>query len=164
MLSINERLVRASFINASRKEVSDLTLPPNFGDVDFEVHDYFGWRDPKINRRAYVIVQRTDGPVGIMLQQTEAAPRFRAQCSWCQDVQLPNDVQFYSARRAGAAGRNGNTVGTLICANFECSANVRKLPPMAYIGFDVHAARNERIATLRLRSSAFVDAVIDGLG
>jgi hypothetical protein len=163
MLSIDEKTIRASFINASRKEVSDLTLPVNFGDVDFDSLDYFGWRDPKINRRAYVIVQRTDGPVGIMLQQTEAAPRFRAQCSWCQDVQLPNDVLFYSARRAGAAGRNGNTVGTLVCANFECSANVRKLPPMAYIGFDVQAARNERIATLRLRSTAFVDAVIDGL-
>jgi hypothetical protein len=163
MLSIDEKTIRASFINASRKEVSDLTLPVNFADVDFDSHDYFGWRDPKINRRAYVIVQRSDGPVGIMLQQTEAAPRFRAQCSWCQDVQLPNDVLFYSARRAGAAGRNGNTVGTLVCANFECSANVRKLPPMAYIGFDVQAARNERIATLRLRSTAFVDAVIDGL-
>jgi hypothetical protein len=163
MLSVNETMIRASFINASRKEVTDLTLPPRFDDVDFDLRDYFGWRDPKINRRAYVIVQRHDGPVGIMLQQTEASARFRAQCSWCQDVQLPNDVLFYSARRAGAPGRNGNTVGTLVCAHFECSANVRKLPPLAYIGFDTHAARDERIATLRVRAEAFVDAVINGL-
>ena len=67
-----------------------------------------------------------------------------------------------STRRAGQAGRNGDTLGTLVCANFECSSNVRKLPPMAYIGFDVEAARQKRIAGLQERSAAFASAVLEG--
>ncbi|MGO7983979.1 FBP domain-containing protein, partial [Rhizobium johnstonii] len=62
------------------------------------------------------------------------------------DVHLPNDVLFYTAKRAGQAGRNGDTIGTLACADFECSANVRKRPPVAYIGFDVEAARQQRMS------------------
>jgi hypothetical protein len=57
-------------------------------------------------------------------------------------------VIFSSAKRAGDAGRNGNTIGTLVCADFECAANVQKRPPSAYIGFDVEAARAHRIAAL----------------
>jgi hypothetical protein len=163
MRPIDEKTIRASFINASRKEVSDLTLPSGFFSTDFDTLQFLGWRDPKMNRRAYVVIPSANEAVGVLLQQTEASPRFRAQCSWCQDVQLPNDVLFYSARRAGAPGRNGNTVGTLVCANFECSTNVRKLPTMAYIGFDAQAARDERIATLQKRAAGFVDAVINGL-
>lgn len=155
MLSLTPKTVAPSFVNASRKEVTDITLPPGFDTLDFTRLDYLGWRDPKIGRRAYVVAPVDGEPVGVLLRQAEAAPRSRAQCSWCQDITLPNDVVLFSARRAGAAGRNGNTIGTLICAGFECSANVRKLPPMAYIGFDVEAAREQRIATLRLRASAF---------
>ncbi len=155
MLAVTESTIRDSFVNASKKEVSDLTLPENFETLDFEKLDYFGWRDRKIARRAYIAVETDSGLVCVMLKQAEASPRSRAQCSWCQDVTLPNDVVFYTARRSGAAGRNGNVVGTLICANFECSSNVRKLPPMAYIGFDAEAARIDRILTLQIRAADF---------
>ena len=155
MLAVTESTIRDSFVNASKKEVSDLTLPENFETLDFEKLDYFGWRDRKIARRAYLAVETDSGLVCVMLKQAEASPRSRAQCSWCQDVTLPNDVVFYTARRSGAAGRNGNVVGTLICANFECSSNVRKLPPMAYIGFDAEAARIDRILTLQMRAADF---------
>ena len=46
MRPIDERTLRASFINASRKEVSDLTLPAGFADLDFDRLDYLGWVDP----------------------------------------------------------------------------------------------------------------------
>jgi hypothetical protein len=164
MLPLDEKAVRAALVNASRKEVADLTLPAHFADIDWDALDYLGWRDPKIARRAYVAVVVDGSAVAVMLRQTEASPRARAQCSWCQDVQLPNDVVFFSARRAGAAGRNGDTVGTLICADFQCSVNVRKLPPSAYLGFDREAARDERIATLRERAAAFARVVVEGTG
>ena len=160
MLAIDEKNIRASFINASRKEVADLGLPAGFADLDWDRLDYLGWRDPKMPKRAYIVAALPDGPVGIMLKQADVAPRSRAQCSWCQDVQLPNDVVLYSARRAGAAGRNGNTVGILVCADFECSVNVRKRPPVAYIGFDVEAARDERIAVLRTRAADFARGML----
>jgi hypothetical protein len=69
-------------------------------------------------------------------------------------------VVLFSAQRAGASGRNGNTIATWVCAEFQCSVNVRKLPSMAYIGFDVDAARLERMAMLRTRSAGFVSEVL----
>jgi len=159
MFAVTEKTIRDSFVNASKKEVSDLSLPDDFDSIDFEKLDYFGWRDRKIARRAYLAVQTDDGLVCVMLKQAEASPRSRAQCSWCQDVTLPNDVALFTAKRSGAAGRNGNVIGTLICANFECSRNVRKLPPVAYLGYDVEAARLERIITLQIRASDFVAGI-----
>ncbi len=168
MLPLSESTIRASFVNATRKELNDLVLPPAFDELDWSRLDYLGWRDRKNPRRAFVVIPAVPGadpgdgwgdPVGIMLRQAEATPRTRAQCSWCRDVHLPNDVVFYSARRAGAGGRNGNTVGTLVCAEFECSANVRKTPPVAYVGFDVEAARAERIENLRMRAAGFAAEV-----
>ncbi|KPG83533.1 FBP domain-containing protein [Frigoribacterium sp. RIT-PI-h] len=166
MIPLTEKTVRASFVNASRKEATDLTLPPGFADLDWADLEYLGWRDPKLARRAYVVVPTLDadgrpGPAvaGVVLRQAEASPRQRAQCTWCQDVRLPADVLFYAAKRAGAAGRNGDTVGTLVCGGFECSDNVHVLPPEAYLGFDVEAARLERIASLRVRAAGFVENV-----
>ena len=46
-----------------------------------------------------------------------------------------------------------------MCAGFECSANVRKRPPLAYVGFDVEAARLERIEALRERATTFIRRV-----
>ena len=107
-------------------------------------------------RRAYVVAEIDDDNVGILLQRTEQRTAMRAQCSWCDDVTLRNDVQFFSARKAGAAGRNGDTIGTLICANFGCSANVRKLPPLAYEGYDRELARDLRMLRLREHVTSFV--------
>lgn len=156
MRPIDERVIRASFRNASRKEVSSLNLPLDFDEIDFEKIDFLGWFDPKMPRRAYVVAEIDDGNVGILLQRTEQRTAMRAQCSWCDDVTLRNDVQFFSARKAGAAGRNGDTIGTLICANFGCSANVRKLPPLAYEGYDRELARELRMLRLREHVTSFV--------
>jgi len=161
MLPLSDKTIRSSFVNASKKEISDLTLPVGFDQIDWDRLDFLGWRDPKFSRRAYVLVPPmadvSVGPVGIMLTSAEAKPTKRAQCSWCQDVSLPNDVLFYSARRAGAAGRRGDSVGTLICADFECSANVRRDPRVAYLGFDVEAARSARMAALVEHMTGFAE-------
>jgi hypothetical protein len=162
MLPLDVSSIRASFVNASRKEVSDLVLPAGFSDLDWDRSEFLGWRDPKAARRAYAVVPLPDGPVGILLRQAEASPRSRAQCSWCQDVELPNDVVFYSARRAGPDGRKGDTVGTLVCSEFQCCANVRRVPSTAAMGFDPDAVRASRIETLRERAVAFAGVVLTG--
>lgn len=164
MLPLDVRTLRSCLVNASRKEAADLT-PPDLAALDWDHLDLLGWRDPKLPRRAYVVVpahQDDDGglPRGVLLRQAEAVPRRRAQCAWCQDVTLPNDVVFYAARLAGAEGRQGATVGTLLCRDFECSRNVRVLPPLAYEGFDRETARQQRIAVLEERSRAFLAAVL----
>lgn len=77
----------------------------------------------------------------------------------CEDVRLPNPVAFFSARRGGAPGRRGDTIGTLVCEDFDCSANVRRPPPPAYLGFDVDAAVWLRVETLREHVANFARRV-----
>jgi hypothetical protein len=155
MLPLTESDIRASLVNASQREARDIRLPEGFADLAWDRLDFLGWRDPKAPQRGIVVVPVGDQPIGVLLQQATAAPRSRAQCSWCQDVRLPAPVVFYGARRAGSAGRNGNTIGTLVCADFECSANVRKPRPIPYLGFDPAAATVQLIEDLRTRVASF---------
>lgn len=159
MRPIDERAIRASFINASRKEVSSVSLPQGFADIDFDRIDYLGWSDAKFPRRAYVVTEVDGVLTGALLQRAEQRVLARAQCSWCEDVTLRHDVQLYSARKAGAAGRKGDTIGTLVCAEFDCSHNVRRLPPLAYEGFDRETARALRILRLQENVTGFLRAV-----
>jgi hypothetical protein len=156
MRPIDEREIRASFINASRKETSSITLPAGFAEIDFDRLDFLGWTDPKLPRRSYVVAEVEGVLTGALLQRAEQRIATRAQCSWCDDVTLRNDVQFFAARRAGAAGRNGNTIGTLVCSEFGCSRTVRLLPPLAYEGYDRETARDQRILRLQEHVTAFL--------
>ena len=166
MQPLTESAIRSSFVNASRKEVKDMTLPATFGDLtaeDWEELEFFGWRDPKFPKRAYAVLPRLDGdPVGISFKQTDASPATRPMCNWCRDVRLPNAVVFFSAKRTGDAGRRGNTIGILLCEEFQCSRNVRKDPPAPYDGFDVAAARVKRIEDLQLKVADFADGMLEG--
>ena len=109
------------------------------------------------------MIPAPDGePIGILLRQADATPRVRTQCSWCRDVRLPNDVVFYAAKLAGPAGKRGSTVGTLVCRDFQCSANVRRDPPRPFPGYDMDAARADRVDALRGASASFADRVRRG--
>ncbi|UFS58444.1 FBP domain-containing protein [Subtercola endophyticus] len=162
MLPLTEQEIRTSFVNASLKERTNLSLPPELSTLNWDKLDYLGWRDAKIPGLGYVFTHLDGVPMGIVLRQSDGKVRSRPQCAWCEDVLLPNDVVLFAAKRAGQAGRNGNTIGTLVCSHFECSANVRKRPPVAYIGFDVEAARQHRIEALRMHVQNFVRDVRDG--
>ncbi|QCR18208.1 FBP domain-containing protein [Agrococcus sp. SGAir0287] len=160
MQPIDGALVRASFVNVSKKERTSIPLPDL--DLDWSRLEYLGWRDARRPRVGFVIAQVDGEHLGVALQRTEAATRVRPQCSWCEDVTLPNDVVSFNARRAGAAGRKGDSMSTLVCAAFECSVNVRTLPTARSVGFDVEAAMERRIAALAEHVQGFVRAVRDG--
>ncbi|MCB2413940.1 FBP domain-containing protein [Demequina sp. TTPB684] len=160
MLPLTDKTIRASFMNASRKEASSLTLPADFDAIDWDRLDYLGWRDPKFDRRAYVIVPNLDGDLtGILLRHPGVARRNSAQCSWCSDTSIPNSVVMYNAKRSGESGRNGNTVGALVCEDFQCSRNARRPPIPWYEDFDVEAERRRQIEELQLRVAAFAARV-----
>lgn len=161
MNPLTEAAIRSSFVNASQRERKAIVMP-DLESVRWERLTYLGWRDRRSPQLGYVVIPIEDVPVGIIVREADTKTRTRPQCSWCEDVTLPNDVVFYVAKRAGAAGRNGNTIGTLACANFECSSNVRTLPPVAYLGFDVEAARDRRIVALGEHVRGFVGLVRDG--
>ena len=163
MLPLSEARIRASFLNTSLSERKSVSLPSSLESIDWGRLDFFGWRDPKLPQVGYVVLELDGADAGVLLRKSDAKPRSRAQCSWCTDVELPNEVVFFGARRAGAEGRRGDTVGTLACADFECSANVRRRPATAYIGFDVEAARQRRIEGLQSSIRGFVRGIRDGV-
>ncbi len=149
-------------INASQRERQNLSLPPDLDELDWDGLGFLAWRDRKFTNLGYVIVELDGAPTGILLRQADGRTRTRPQCSWCEDIELRNSVVFFSAKRSGEAGRRGDTVGTLVCAGFECAANVRKRPATAYVGFDVEAARQRRIEVLREHVQGFVRDIRDG--
>jgi hypothetical protein len=168
MLPLTENQIRTSFVNASRREAAQAALP-RLDALDWASLDYLGWRDRKAPLSAYVVLRLDDAddPVGVLLRSTENSPgraRRKAVCAWCTDVVATDDVTLYVARRGGAAGRKGDTIGTLICTHFVCSRNVRRRPTRSEIGDDADTRAAEvvdrRVAELRERSAQFVREVL----
>ncbi len=162
MLPLTEQQIRSSFINASLRERKSLTLPSNFDELSWENLDFLGWRDEKLPLIGYVVTFLDGEPVGIMFRKADGKTRSRPQCSWCEDVNLPNDVTFFNAKQAGPAGRNGDTISTLVCEKFECSVNVRTPQSLPYVGFDREAAIAHRIQVLQDHVQNFTQRVRDG--
>ncbi|AIY00077.1 hypothetical protein ART_0478 [Arthrobacter sp. PAMC 25486] len=162
LLPLTEKQIRSSFLNASQRERSNLNLPENFDSLDWENLDFMGWRDRKYPALGYVIGWVDGAPAGILFRHVEGRIRSRAQCSWCEDVTLPNEVVYFNAKRPGPAGRNGNTITTLMCTSFECSTNVRRPAPPAYVGFDVEAARQGRMHGLQQQVQNFMHNMLAG--
>jgi len=163
MLPLTEKQLRTSFVNASRREANDATLP-DLSALDWDRLDYLGWHDRRAPLSAYVVVELDDGPVGVLLRAADPPKvRRRTICAWCEDVVVTDDVSMYVARRAGASGKRGNTIGTLICTDFTCSRNVRRPPTRTEAGSDAEALREQivarRIAGLRERSVRFVEEI-----
>lgn len=162
MQAITLTQIRSSFINASRSEVARLTPPPGFDRLDWDALDVLGWRDPKMPLRGYLALRTTESRLVSVLLRAPAggARKNRAVlCELCRSVEATNEVLLWVARRAGAAGRNGNTVGTLICADFTCSANVRMAPPEGDMHPDPAAVVARQIDGLIARAGQFAERV-----
>lgn len=166
MQSLTDADIRASFSNASRREVREAILP-DLAEIDWDNIDFLGWRDRKKDNTAYVVLELDGTPVGVRFTAApRTGPRRRTLCAWCQDVIVADDVTMYVARRAGAAGRRGNTIGTLICTEFGCNGNVRRRPTVSEVGSTDETDRirliDKRIAVLRERSTDFIRQVLAG--
>lgn len=153
--------IRASFVNCSRREAAQAVVP-DLAAVDWDRLDYLGWTDPKNPRRAYVVALVDDRATGMVLRAADGTTRRNALCAWCEDVIATNEVALFVARLAGSAGRNGDTIGTLICADFACSRNARRRPTIAEAGEDAAAVVARRVAGVQERSARFVAAVARG--
>jgi hypothetical protein len=161
MQQITAQQIRSSFINASRSEAAKLNLPQDFDALEWASLDFLGWRDNKMPLRGYLVVPGPTGLTGIMLRAPEGGARKNRSvlCELCRDVFSKEDVLLWVAKRAGQSGRDGNTVGTLICADFLCSGNVRREPPANEINPDPAAVVLRQIDGLLARTSQFVDRV-----
>ena len=164
MNPLTEKQIRTSFINATRRETTQATLP-DLTAVRWYQLDYLGWRDRKAPLSAYVVLELAGEPTGILLRAgtpSATTVRRKAVCAWCRDLASVEAAMFV-ARRGGSAGRAGNTIGTLVCEDFSCSRNVRRPPTSSDAGSDAELIREliiqDRVAGLRERATRFVQEV-----
>lgn len=160
MQPLTHQQIIDSFRGVTRSELKRVTFPSGFDETDFEALDFYGWRDRKIPRRGYICVPHEGDLVALMLTRADAVPKRRAMCAWCRDVNLTSAAVMFSTRRAGPAGRRGDTIGVLVCEDFSCPRNARRLPPAFHKDTDLGALRDEAVAGLRHRVEAFVANVL----
>jgi hypothetical protein len=164
MIPITEAELRASFVNCTQGERSRIALPGTPATIDFERLDFLGWRDPKAPDRACLVTRADDRWVGIVLRAAAKSAKSLTKstmCSLCMTLHASSGVALFSAPLAGAAGRNGNSVGTYICADLQCSLYVRGLRKSEAIArMNETIDQAERIERLRQQIAAFVDRVV----
>ncbi|MGY1813011.1 FBP domain-containing protein [Blastococcus sp. SYSU D00820] len=161
MEALTESQLRRSFVNCSRGEANALTLPKDFGTLPWDELEVLGWRDAKAPLRGYLVLWRDGAPVGVALRaaDTRMSSRTPAMCLLCSTAQSGDAVSLFTARRAGEAGRNGNTVGTYMCADLRCAERARSEIPPWLLDRDPAEVVAERTADLRARVHGFLDSV-----
>ena len=162
MRALTERQVRRSFVNCSRGEAEALTLPRTFAGTAWEELVVLGWRDPKAPLRGYLVLERDGRPVGVAVRaaDTRMSSATPAMCLLCQTARAGSDVSLFTARRAGESGRDGNTVGTYVCADLACAVRAREEIPPWLRERDPEEVAAERTAELEQRLQGFLDAVL----
>ncbi|MCX5381235.1 FBP domain-containing protein [Streptomyces sp. NBC_00091] len=160
MEPLTEKQIRSSFVNCTKGEAARLRLPLDFAELPWQDLDFLGWVDPGAPLRAHLVVPRPEGPLGISLR-VPAATRTSAMksslCQICLTGHASSGVTLLAAPLAGARGREGNTVGTYICADLACSLYVRgKRQPKLRAGRQEESLTvEERLARLWHNLDAF---------
>ncbi|MFC7262872.1 FBP domain-containing protein [Streptomyces lutosisoli] len=163
MRSLTEQDIRNSFINCSKGEAKRLAIPRDLDELPWDDLDFLGWRDPGAPDRSYVVTERDDALAGITLRFPSSQHGFlhRSMCSLCLTTHPGNGVSLMTARKAGTAGREGNSVGVYICADLDCSLYVRgkKVPPSGS-RFEETLTMEEQIARTVRNLSAFLEKLM----
>ncbi|MEZ3161702.1 FBP domain-containing protein [Microbacterium sp. BWT-B31] len=161
MRPLTEEDVRASFVNAVADDLRLLALPADFMITDWDHLDFLAWRDPRSRGRGYVITEIDGRAAGVVLRAAEGVSRARSgMCNLCHTMQPGDQVTLFTARKAGAAGQHGDSVGTYMCADLSCHETVRLAAPLA--PNEVRASVDRRIDGTRERTEAFVERVLEG--
>jgi hypothetical protein len=166
MNPLSENEIRGSFVNCSKGEARRLNLPRSLADVPWADLDFLGWRDPGAPDRGYLVTERHGQLIGLTLRVPPAARRSLVKtslCSICVTSHAGSGVDLLTAPKVGAAGRQGNTVGTYICADLACSLYLRgKKTSMLVRRFEETLTLDERIARARANLARFLDKVFEG--
>ena len=123
MKPLTEIDVRSSFVNLTKGATKRLNLPADLAERPWEELDYLGWQDPKAPQNHYLVTEHDGRLCGVALRASRETrgPR-KTMCALCTTV---GDVALLVANRAGRAGQDGNSVGTYICADLDCSLKAR---------------------------------------
>ncbi|TDC43824.1 FBP domain-containing protein [Micromonospora sp. KC213] len=165
MVPLTEHDVRASFVNCTKGETKRLALPRDLTERPWADLDFLGWRDPAAPQRAYLVVESDQGPVGVALRLAapSAGRARRSMCSLCLTNHSGDGVSLMTARKAGRAGQQGNSVGVYICTDLACSLYLRGRKQTG-LGGRLHESITlaEKIDRTRANLVGFLDKVVAG--
>ncbi|MEV5974059.1 FBP domain-containing protein [Streptomyces sp. NPDC051921] len=167
MEPLTDKQIRASFVNCTKGDAARMKLPLDFAELPWEDLDFLGWVDPGAPLRAHLVVPRPEGPVGITLR-VPAVGRTSAMkssmCQICLTSHASSGVTLLVAPLAGVRGREGNTVGTYLCADLACPLYARgKLQPkLRGRRHEESLTVDEQVARMMGHLDAFVDRVTAG--
>jgi hypothetical protein len=164
MKPATESEIRASFVNCSKGEAKRLNLPRDFAELPWDELDFLGWQDPGAPERNYLVTEGEDGRLtGLALRSSGQQRGFLRSniCSLCLTVHSGNGVALLTAPKAGAAGREGNSVGAYMCTDLACSLYVRgrKTPSGAGGRIQETLTLEEQLDRLRGNLAGFVAKV-----
>ncbi|MEU6295229.1 FBP domain-containing protein [Streptomyces erythrochromogenes] len=164
MEPLSEKQIRASFVNCTKGEAARMRLPLDFAELPWEDLDFLGWVDPGAPLRAHLVLPREEGPLGISLRVPSVGRTSAVKSSLCQICltgHASSGVTLLAAPLAGARGREGNTVGTYVCADLACSLYVRgKRQPKLRAGRQEESLTvDERLARMEANLNGFVSRV-----
>ena len=164
MQSLSAAEVRASFRNCSKGEASRLPLPRSMEDIAWDTLDLLGWSDPGSPTAAYLVAPWRTEIVGVTLRLSpeRGATRRQNMCSLCTTVHSSTDVALMVARRPGAAGRAGNTVGAYLCTDLDCSLYARRLKRPTRVQPPETLEPEQRVERLRANLDQFLRRVLTG--
>ncbi|AZQ71624.1 FBP domain-containing protein [Streptomyces luteoverticillatus] len=164
MEPLGDSEIRASFVNCSKGEARRMSLPRELDGLPWADLDFLGWRDPGAPDRGYLVTERAGELVGVTLRVPQGGPRALTKttmCSLCLTAHGGSGVSLLAARKVGASGRDGNTVGAYMCADLACSLYVRgKKTPLMSMRYKESLSVEERLDRLRGNLDEFVDKVL----
>ncbi|GAB3664990.1 FBP domain-containing protein [Nocardioides korecus] len=159
MTPLTEREIRASFVNCSKGEATRAGLP-DLETVPWADLDFLGWPDPSGSQRAYLVLERDGGLVGLQLRQGSGGGARSSMCQICITAHSGGGVALNVARRTGAAGRKGDSTGLWICRDLACSLYVRGRKVSGAASLRETLSVEEAVARLRRNLDQFVDRVL----
>lgn len=167
MEPLSEIQIRSSFVNCTKGEAARLRLPLDFAELPWQDLDFLGWVDPGAPLRAHLVLPREGGLVGISLRVPSVGRTSALKSSLCQICltgHASSGVTLLAAPLAGARGREGNTVGTYICADLACSLYVRgkRVPKLRTTRYEESLTLDERLARMRGNLDAFTSKITAG--
>ncbi|MFE6358940.1 FBP domain-containing protein [Streptomyces sp. NPDC057806] len=160
MRPLTEPEIRSSFVNCSKGEAKRLAVPRELDRLPWADLDFLGWRDPGAPDRSYLVTERDGRLVGITLRFPSSQRGFlhRSMCSLCLTTHRGGGVSLMTARKTGAAGREGNSVGLYMCTDLACSLYLRgKKVPDSGLRIEESLTQAEQVARTRANLTAFLD-------
>jgi hypothetical protein len=163
MEPLTEPQIRASFTNCSKGEASRIKMP-DLGAMPWSDLDFLGWTDPSAPQRALIVTAELQGIVLRRPDSRRTGAMRSSMCRICNTGHTADGVTLFVAPLAGAAGRQGNTVGEYICSDLACSLYLRgkRQPRGRLVRQEETLSLEERVDRALTTLNGFVKRVTSG--